>query len=155
MLHRLLDVRVPTTYTTRLQFTVSGATHWTTPLVFTLRLTLPGARNLRFNFFRNQMATRTVSLNLLLLCLKLNGILRTTVSRPVSCDRSPSGTHDQFSFLLHGNYLKTFAAFYYGAPSLTRGRVCNFQCSQGLMGFTTTSYSLIWDSSPCINIPQG
>jgi hypothetical protein len=43
------------------------------------------------------------------------------------------GTSHQCFFIFHGNYLKTFAivgCFHYGAPSLTRGRVCCFQCSQ-------------------------
>jgi hypothetical protein len=54
-------------------------------------------------------------------------VLWPAVSQPV-CPviRPPFETCDQFFFLFHGNSLKTFAFFFLGAPSLTRGWVCNF-----------------------------
>jgi hypothetical protein len=51
--------------------------------------------------------------------------LRPTVSRPVCLGvRRPSGTCDQFSFLLEIPF-RHLRVCYFVAPSLTRGRVCN------------------------------
>jgi hypothetical protein len=51
--------------------------------------------------------------------------LRPTVSRPVSLGvRPPSGTRDQFFFLLD-IFFRHLRVCYFVAPSLTRGRVCN------------------------------
>jgi hypothetical protein len=51
--------------------------------------------------------------------------LRPTVTRPVCLGvRHPSGTPDQFFFLLE-NFCKQLRVCYFVAPSLTRGRVCN------------------------------
>jgi hypothetical protein len=52
-------------------------------------------------------------------------ILRPTVSRPVCLSvRHPSGTRDQFFFLLE-IYFRQLRVCYFVAPSLTTGRVCN------------------------------
>jgi hypothetical protein len=51
--------------------------------------------------------------------------LRPTVSRPVCLGvRRPSGTHDQFFFLLEISF-KQLRVCYFVAPSPTRERVCN------------------------------
>jgi hypothetical protein len=51
--------------------------------------------------------------------------LRPTVSRPVSLGvRPPSGTRDQFFFLLE-IFLRQLRLCYFIVPSLTRGRVCD------------------------------
>jgi hypothetical protein len=51
--------------------------------------------------------------------------LRPTVSRPVYLRiRRPSGTRDQFFFLLEISF-RQLQAYYFVALSLTRGRVCN------------------------------
>jgi hypothetical protein len=51
--------------------------------------------------------------------------LQPTVSRPVCLGvRHPSGTRDQFSFLLEISF-RQLRICYFVAPSLTRGRVCN------------------------------
>jgi hypothetical protein len=51
--------------------------------------------------------------------------LRPTVSRPVCPGvRRPSGTRDQFFFLLEISF-RHLRVCYFVAPSLTRGRVCN------------------------------
>jgi hypothetical protein len=51
--------------------------------------------------------------------------LRPTVSRPVCLGvRRPSGTSDQFFFLLEISFTQLWVC-YFVAPSLTRGRVCN------------------------------
>jgi hypothetical protein len=50
--------------------------------------------------------------------------LRPTVSRPVRLGvRHPSGTHDQFFFLLE-IFFRQLRVCYFVAPSLTRGRIC-------------------------------
>jgi hypothetical protein len=46
--------------------------------------------------------------------------------------RPPSSTCQQLSFIFRISF-KAFAACYYGVPSLTRGRICNFQCSRPLV----------------------
>jgi hypothetical protein len=85
--------------------------------------------------------------------------LRPTVSRPVCPDvRRPSGTCDQFYFLLEISFRHLrFCKFV--APSLTRGRVCKllYNCfwalpEQSLLGrspveLTALFYCLIWDST--------
>jgi hypothetical protein len=51
--------------------------------------------------------------------------LRPTVSRPVCLGvRHPSGTSDQFFFLLE-IFFRQLRVCYFVAPSVTRGRVCN------------------------------
>jgi hypothetical protein len=56
---------------------------------------------------------------------KVKVTLRSTISRPVRLGvRSPSGTHDQFFFLLE-IFFWTVAVCYFVVPSLTRGWVCN------------------------------
>jgi hypothetical protein len=51
--------------------------------------------------------------------------LRPTVSRPVRLGvRHPSGTRDQFYFLLE-IFFRQLRVCYFIAPSLTRGRICN------------------------------
>jgi hypothetical protein len=51
-------------------------------------------------------------------------ILRLTVSRPVRLGvRRPSGTRDQFFFLLEMSF-KQLRVCYFVSPSLTRGRAC-------------------------------
>jgi hypothetical protein len=50
--------------------------------------------------------------------------LRRTVSRPVRLGvRRPSGTRDQFLFLLE-IFFRHLRVYYFVAPTLTRGRVC-------------------------------
>jgi hypothetical protein len=57
--------------------------------------------------------------------VKIN--LRPTVSRPVCLGvRRPSGTFDQFFFLLEIPF-RHLRVCYFVAPSLTRGEVCNLQ----------------------------
>jgi hypothetical protein len=81
-----------------------------------------------------------------------------TDSRPVCPGvRRPSGTRDQFFFLLEISF-RQLRVCYFVAPSLTRGRVCNllYNCfwplpEQSLLGqspaeLTAISYCLIWDS---------
>jgi hypothetical protein len=55
----------------------------------------------------------------------LNKVEVPTVSWPVCLGvRHPSGTHDQFFFLLEISF-RQFRVCYFVAPSLMRGRVCN------------------------------
>jgi hypothetical protein len=57
--------------------------------------------------------------------VKLKVTLRPTISRPVRHGvRRPSGTCDQFFFLLEILF-RQLRVCYFIAPSLTRGRVCN------------------------------
>jgi hypothetical protein len=84
--------------------------------------------------------------------------LRPTVTRPVCLGaRRPSGTRDQFFFLLEMS-CRQLQVSYFVAPSLTTGRVCNllYNCfwalpEQSLLGrspaeLTTIFNCLIWDS---------
>jgi hypothetical protein len=84
--------------------------------------------------------------------------LRPSVSRPVCPGvRRPSGTSDQFFFLIEILF-RQLRLYYFVAPSLTRGRVCNllYNCfwalpEQLLLGRSPTEltaifYCLIWDS---------
>jgi hypothetical protein len=84
--------------------------------------------------------------------------LRPTVSRPVCLGvRHPSGTRDQFFFLLEIPF-RHLHVCYFVASSLTRGRVCNllYNCfwalpeqwllSRSTAELTAIFYCLIWDS---------
>jgi hypothetical protein len=89
---------------------------------------------------------------------KVKITLRPTVSRPVCLGvRHPSGTSDQFFFLLEITFTQLRVS-YFVAPSLTRVRVCSllYNCfwalpEQSLLGWspaelTDIFYCLIWDS---------
>jgi hypothetical protein len=56
-------------------------------------------------------------------CDKVKVTLRPTVSRSLRV-RHPSGTREQFFFLLE-IFFRQLRVYYFAAPSLTRGRVCN------------------------------
>jgi hypothetical protein len=84
--------------------------------------------------------------------------LRPTVSRPVCLGvRHPSGTRDQFFFLLEISF-RQLRVCYFVAPSLTRGRGFNllYNCfwalpEQSLLGrspaeLTAIFYCVVWDS---------
>jgi hypothetical protein len=84
--------------------------------------------------------------------------LRPTVSRPVSLGvRRPSGTRDQFYFLLE-IFFRQLRFWNFVSPSVTRVRVCNllYNCfgalpEQSPLGrssaeLTAIFYCLIWDS---------
>jgi hypothetical protein len=72
-----------------------------------------------------------------ILKLKLKLILPPTVSRPVCPDvRHPSGTRDQFFFLLQISF-RQLRLCYFVAPSPTRGWVCNLLV-QFLLGLART-----------------
>jgi hypothetical protein len=59
------------------------------------------------------------------MALEVEVKLRQTVSWPVRLGvRHPSGTRDQFFFLLN-IFFRQLRVCYFVAPSLTRGRVCN------------------------------
>jgi hypothetical protein len=61
----------------------------------------------------------------LIMKVEFEVILRPTVSRPVCLGvRRPSGTRDQFFFLLEISF-RQLRVCYFVAPFLTRGRVCN------------------------------
>jgi hypothetical protein len=61
----------------------------------------------------------------ILVPVKIEVTLRPTVSRPVCLGvRRPSGTRDQFYFLLE-IFLRQLRVCNFVTPSLTRGRVCN------------------------------
>jgi hypothetical protein len=90
--------------------------------------------------------------------VKVEVNLRPTVSRPVCLGvRRPSGTYDQFFFLLEISF-RQLRVCYFVAPSLTRGRVCNllYNCfwalpEQSLLGRSPAElkiifYCLVWDS---------
>jgi hypothetical protein len=63
--------------------------------------------------------------------LQVKVTLRPTISRPVRVGvRRPSETRDQFFYLLE-IFFKTVNVCYVIAPSLTRGRVCNWSRSCG------------------------
>jgi hypothetical protein len=65
------------------------------------------------------------------LVVEVEVTLRLTVSWPVSLGvRPPSGTHDQFFFLLD-IFFRHLWVCYFVAPSLTRGRVCNLLFAAG------------------------
>jgi hypothetical protein len=85
--------------------------------------------------------------------------LRPTISRPVRLGaRRPSGTRDQFFFLLE-IFFRQLRVYYFVTPSLTRGRVCNllYNCfwafpEQSLLdrnpaNLTAIFYCLIWHSA--------
>jgi hypothetical protein len=85
--------------------------------------------------------------------------LQSTDSRPVClCVRRPSGTCEQFFFLLEISFRQLWVC-YFVAPSLTRGLVRNllYNCfwalpEQSLLGrssaeLTAIFYCLVWDSS--------
>jgi hypothetical protein len=97
--------------------------------------------------------------------------LRPTVRRPVCpAARHPSGTRDQFLFLLEISF-RQLRVCYFVVPSLTKGRVCNllYNCfwalpGQSLLGrspseLTAIFYCLFWDSptwrarSPYLYLP--
>jgi hypothetical protein len=73
-----------------------------------------------------------------------------TVSRPVClCVRYPSGTRDQFFFLLEISFRQLWVC-YFVAPSLTRGQVCNllYNCfwalpEQSLFGWSPAELTAI------------
>jgi hypothetical protein len=77
--------------------------------------------------------------------------LRPTVSRPVCLGvRRPSGTRDQFFFLLEIVF-RQLRVCYFVAPSLTRGRVCNllYNCfwalpEQSLLGRSRSELTAIF-----------
>jgi hypothetical protein len=84
--------------------------------------------------------------------------LRSTVIRSVCLGvRHPSGTRDKFFFLLEISF-RQLRVYYFVAPSLTRGRICNLLYNsfwalleQPLLGrspaeLTAIFYCLIWDS---------
>jgi hypothetical protein len=107
----------------------------------------------------------------ILLCfsssLEVEVNLRPTVSRPVCLGvRHPSGTSDQFFFVLE-IFLRQSRVCYFEAPSLTRGQVCNllYNCfwalpEQSILDrssaeLTAIFYCLIWDSTNPYLYPPG
>jgi hypothetical protein len=80
------------------------------------------------------------------------------------CQAPPSGTSDQFFFLLE-IFFRQLRVCYFVAPSLTRGRVCNLLYNffwalpeQSLLGrspaeLTAIFYCLVWDS-PNLEYPR-
>jgi hypothetical protein len=80
--------------------------------------------NYRINRYCTVRATNTI-VNKKFWDAVVEVILRPTVSRPVCLGvRHPSGTRDQFFFLLEIS-CRQLRVCYFVAPSLTRGRVCN------------------------------
>jgi hypothetical protein len=74
---------------------------------------------MNFRVLRKPMMTALISWT------NVEVTLRQAVSRPVRLGvRHPSGTRDQFSFLLE-IFFRQLPVCYFVAPSLTRGRVCN------------------------------
>jgi hypothetical protein len=79
--------------------------------------------------------------------------LRPTVSRPVRLGvRHPSGTQDQFFFLLE-IFLTQLRVCYFVAPSLTRGRVCNLLLLLVLASAVSLGSQCRWDSRPYFIVP--
>jgi hypothetical protein len=87
------------------------------------------------NFIRDRLTlmhlityTRTSSLGYIG-NIEIEVNLRPTVSRPVCLGvRHPSGTCDQFFFLLQISFRQLRVCYFVGPP-LTRGRVCNLLCN--------------------------
>jgi hypothetical protein len=78
--------------------------------------------------------------------VKVKVTLRPTVSRPVRLGvRHPSGTRDQFFFLLE-SFFRQLRVCYFVAPSLTRRRVCNLL----LLLVLARALGLLGCSSSCI-----
>jgi hypothetical protein len=118
-------------------------------------------RELRSNLYRREESVtilkRTVTSMPRYEYIDVEVNLRPTVSRPVCLGvRRPSGTRDQFFFLLEISF-RQLRVYYFVAPSLTRRRVCNlpYNCfwalpEQSLLGrspaeLTALFYCLIWD----------
>jgi hypothetical protein len=86
-------------------------------------------------------------------------ILRPTVSRPVCPGvRRPSGTRDQFFFLLQ-IFFRQLRVCYFVAPSLTRGRVCNLLLLlvspvQSLSGLSPTRLKTIFYYPNFLDFPN-
>jgi hypothetical protein len=77
-------------------------------------------------------------------------ILRPTVSRPVSLGvRSPSGTRENFFFLLEILFRK-LRVCYFVAPSLTRGRVCNLLLLMVLVSAVTLGLHSLTRGQVCL-----
>jgi hypothetical protein len=82
-------------------------------------------RQLHVCYFVAPSLTRGLVCNLPYNSFEVKVTLRPTVSRPVFPGfRRPSGTFDQFFFLLEISF-RQLRVFNFVAPSLTRGRVCN------------------------------
>jgi hypothetical protein len=92
------------------------------------------------------------SVNVLVVEVEVEVNLQPIVSRPVCLGvRRPSGTCDQFFFLLEISF-RQLRVCYFVVPSLTRGRVCNllYNCSwalpeQSLLGRSPAELTTIFD----------